>query len=86
MASGANDYLFEMYELPKGNPIPLGHESVGTVVEIGNEVTTCKVGDRVLLLLHLVLYLPSLHFLKQYVKVQLMYNVMMKDYLATYRH
>jgi len=47
MASGANDYLFEMYELPKGNPIPLGHESVGTVVEIGNEVTTCKVGDRV---------------------------------------
>lgn len=36
-----------MYGMPKGTPIPLGHESTGVVVEIGNAVTTCKVGDRV---------------------------------------
>ena len=47
MAHGANDHLFEMYGLPKGTPIPLGHESTGIVVEIGSAVTTCKVGDRV---------------------------------------
>lgn len=47
MAHGANDFLFEMYGIPQGTPIPLGHESTGVVVEVGSAVTTCKVGDRV---------------------------------------
>lgn len=29
------------------SPIILGHESAGTVVEVGNKVTNLKVGDRV---------------------------------------
>lgn len=32
-----------------GYPIVLGHEGVGTVVEVGSKVTTFKVGDRVML-------------------------------------
>ena len=35
--------------VPFPGPFPLGHEGVGDVVEIGSEVTTIKVGERVII-------------------------------------
>ena len=45
--NGAFDYIFKMFGYPEGAPIPLGHEAAGTVVEVGEEVTNVKVGDKV---------------------------------------
>lgn len=45
--SGAFDGLLAMYGFPEGATVTLGHEIAGTVVEVGSEVTNCKIGDKV---------------------------------------
>src|SRR6201997_4301819 len=43
-----SDLHFYGADFPLAEPITLGHEAVGTVVEIGSDVRTVKVGDRVM--------------------------------------
>lgn len=43
----ATDALDELPDFVLASPIVLGHESSGTVVEIGPAVKNVKVGDRV---------------------------------------
>lgn len=43
-----SDLHFLEGHYPIADPVPVGHEAVGTVVEIGTEVTGFAVGDRVL--------------------------------------
>lgn len=43
-----SDLHFYDGDLPVGDGVAVGHEFLGTVVEVGSEVTATKVGDRVL--------------------------------------
>src|ERR1700748_1360687 len=43
-----SDLHFYEGDYPLFEPVPLGHEAVGTVVEIGPDVRTVSVGDLVL--------------------------------------
>jgi len=43
-----SDLHFYEADFPLAEPIPLGHEAVGTVVETGPEVRTVEVGDQVM--------------------------------------
>lgn len=43
-----SDLHFYEGDYPLGDPVPLGHEAVGTVVEIGSDVRMFAVGDEVL--------------------------------------
>src|SRR6201997_732823 len=43
-----SDLHFYEADFPLVEPMTLGHEAVGTVVEIGSDVRTVKVGDRVM--------------------------------------
>ena len=43
-----SDLHFYEGDFPLAEPMPLGHEAVGTVVEIGPDVRTVAVGDQVL--------------------------------------
>lgn len=43
-----SDLHFYEGDYPLAAPVPLGHEAVGTVVEVGSHVTTVRVGDDVL--------------------------------------
>jgi 2-desacetyl-2-hydroxyethyl bacteriochlorophyllide A dehydrogenase len=43
-----SDLHFYEGDYPLFQPVSLGHEAVGTIVEIGNDVQTVRVGDRVL--------------------------------------
>lgn len=43
-----SDLHFYEGDYPLSQPVPLGHEAVGTVVELGSEVRSVRVGDRVL--------------------------------------
>ncbi len=44
---GHFDGLLSLMGFPEGQTIGLGHEVSGTVVEVGSEVNSCKVGDHV---------------------------------------
>src|ERR1044072_10013609 len=44
---GSDLHFYEGY-YPLGDPVPLGHEAIGTIVEIGSDVRTFAVGDEVL--------------------------------------
>ena len=43
-----SDLHFYEADFPLAEPMPLGHEAVGTVVEVGPDVRTVKVGDHVM--------------------------------------
>ncbi|AQA03447.1 dehydrogenase [Mycobacterium sp. MS1601] len=43
-----SDLHFYEGDYPLAQPVPLGHEAVGTVVEVGSETRSVHVGDRVL--------------------------------------
>ena len=43
-----SDLHFYEGDYPLSQPVPLGHEAVGTVVELGADVRSVRVGDRVL--------------------------------------
>jgi 2-desacetyl-2-hydroxyethyl bacteriochlorophyllide A dehydrogenase len=43
-----SDLHFYEGDYPLAEPMPLGHEAVGTVVEVGPDVRTVKVGDQVM--------------------------------------
>lgn len=45
--SGNFDATLAALGVPEGMRVPLGHEAAGTVVEVGADVTNCKVGDKV---------------------------------------
>lgn len=43
-----SDLHFYEGDYPLGAPVPLGHEAIGTIIEIGSDVSTFAVGDEVL--------------------------------------
>jgi 2-desacetyl-2-hydroxyethyl bacteriochlorophyllide A dehydrogenase len=43
-----SDLHFYEGDYPLAQPVPLGHEAVGTVIDVGSDVRTVRVGDRVL--------------------------------------
>src|SRR5690625_539733 len=43
-----SDLHFYEADFPIVDPIPLGHEAIGTVVDVGPEVSTVRAGDRVM--------------------------------------
>lgn len=43
-----SDLHFYEGDYPLAGPLPLGHEAIGTVIEVGRDVRTIKVGDEVL--------------------------------------
>ena len=47
IVNGSFDYQFRGLGFPEGASYSVGHEAAGTVVAVGDEVTVCKVGDKV---------------------------------------